>query len=204
LYAQLLIAISLVAGAYQDIRERAVSDLVWIPGVVGIAYMLYALYAGGSSVEGSLLRMLIFGGIALVGTLLGRLGQADPIAWTILAADPSQLSPLFPLGAGAILLMGHILVEARKGNLKKDLTIPLDRFLKEQCWIPRAIVTDQGRVEVDQDVNVAREDVVKKAKQGSMVEVSYGVPHVAYFGIGYAVYLAYLVVFSPQTIMMIP
>jgi len=201
MYAQLLIAVSLLAGAYQDIRERAVSDLVWIPGIVGIAYMLYTLYP---DVEGPLVRMLIFGGIALVGTLLGRLGQADPIAWTILAADPSQLSPLFPLAAGAILLLGHILVENHNGNLRGGLTISLEKFLKEQCWIPRALVTDGERVEVDQDVNLAREDVVKKARPSSMVEVSYGVPHVAYFGIGYAIYLVYLLVFSPHTIAMIP
>jgi Flp pilus assembly protein protease CpaA len=201
LFAQLLIAISLVAGAYQDIKERAISDYVWLPGIIGIAFMLYSLYPG---VEAPLIRMAVFGGIALTGTLLGRLGQADPIAWTILAADPSQLSPLFPLAVGAILLLGHVAVEYRKGNLRGDLTIPVARFLKEQCWIPKVIISGDERIQVDSDVNVAREDAQKNAKPGSMVEVSYGVPHVAYFGIGYAIYLVYLLIFSPQTILMIP
>jgi hypothetical protein len=148
--------------------------------------------------------MAIFGGIAFVGMILGRLGQADPIAWTILAADPTPLSPLFPLSAGAILLLAHVLVEYRRGNLAKDLKIPFEKFLKEQRWIPKGIVTGGQRVEIDANVNSAREEVEKKGRPGDMVEVSYGVPHVAYFGIGYLIYLVYLLVFAPQVLQSVP
>jgi hypothetical protein len=52
------------------------------------------------------------------------------------------------------------------------------------------------RTEVASDVNVAREDVEARAQAGAMIEVRYGVPTVAYLGIGYVAYLAYLVLFN--------
>jgi hypothetical protein len=198
LYAQLLIAASFVMASFQDFRERTVSDLVWLPGLGGVAYILYALYLGnaGTSVEFYVLKLALIGGVAIGSTFLGYVGQADGIAIALVAADPSVLSPFLPLLGAAAFALGHISYEYAKGNARGVKTIPMSRFLREQHWIPKAIVEGGTRTEVSRDVNVAREEVVAAQKPDAAVEVRYGVPTVAYLGIGYAAYVIYLVAFS--------
>ena len=198
MYAQLLIAASFAVAAYGDVKERAVSDLVWVPALVGAGYAIYFVYANlpGPDLEYLLLKIAVVGGIALVFTVLGAIGQADAIAMALIASDPYLLSPLAPLFASAAVALAHIGYEYLVGNTGSDLVIPLKRFLREQCWIPKAIVSGDVRTEVASDVNVAREDVEARAQAGAMIEVRYGVPTVAYLGIGYVAYLAYLVLFN--------
>jgi len=195
LYAQLLIAVSFAVASYQDVTERAVSDLVWVPAAAGAAYAVYSTFVSAplSNFEYLLLKILLVGGIALVFTFLGGIGQADAIAMAFVAADPYVFSPLAPLFAAAAIALVHIGYEFAVGNARGGLTIPMARFLKEQRWIPKAIVSDGTRTEVSNDVNVAREEVEAARKPGAMVEVRYGVPTVAYLGLGYVAYLVYLV-----------
>ena len=80
----------------------------------------------------------------------------------------------------------------------------MERFLKEQKWIPEAIIVDEVRKEVDSDVNVARDEVEANQKPGAMVEVKYGVPTVAYLGAGYLAYLAYLLIFNQAALLSLP
>lgn len=196
MYAQLLIAASFAAAAYQDVRERAVSDLVWIPGGVGAAYVLYWVYTQQTPVdmEFFILKVALVGGVGAVFTLIGSIGEADAIAMALVAADPWILSPFAPLIGAAALALSHIGYEFAIGNARGTKTIPMERFLKEQCWIPGAIVSEEGRTEVSDDVNVAREEVEASGKQGASVEVKYGVPTVAYLGAGYLAYVVYLIV----------
>ena len=201
MYAQLLIAASFAIAAYQDFRERAVLDLVWIPAAVGVAYSIYWAFP---NLEFPVLKLAIVGGIALAFVLLGGVGQADAIGLALIAGDPYQLSPILPLVGGAIVAVAHIGYEYLSGNARGVRTVPLEKFLREQRWIPKAIVADGTRTEVSNDVNDAREEVEAKAKPGATVEVTYGVPTVAYLGIGYIGYLAYLLVFQQHVFFSLP
>ena len=198
MYAQLLIAVSFAVAGYQDIRERAVNDIVWVPAVLGVAYAVYWLLTTSTTagLEFLLLKVALVGGIALVFTFLGGIGQADAIAMAFLAADPYQLSPLVSLFAGAVVALAHIGYEYVVGNARGGLAIPMEQFLREQRWIPTAIVAEGNRTEVSSDVNVAREEVEAANRPGAQVEVKYGVPTVAYLGVGYVAYLVYLLLFN--------
>ena len=196
MYAQILIAVSFGLASYQDFHNRAVSDMVWIPGALGIAVVLYG---AGPNLELSLIKLGLFGGIGLAFVFIGGIGQADAIAIVLVAGDPNLLSPIPPLiGAAGVsaVLIGYQLA---KGNVRGTKSIPIERFLKEKKWIPKALVIDGVRTDVESDVNIAREDVEARQKPGAMVEVSYGVPTVEYIGIGYVLYLAYLLLLSPST-----
>jgi hypothetical protein len=201
LYAQLLIGLSFAIAAYQDIADRAVSDLVWVPAAIGTGLVVYSLYP---ALETELVKLALVGVVALVFTLRGAVGQADAIALVFVAADPYSLSPILPLAGAAIVALSHIGYEYVVGNARGGRTIPVETFLKEQRWIPKAIVIDGGREEMSGDVNVAREEVEQKQRPGAMVEVSYGVPTVAYLGLGYVGYLAYLLLLNPQVFLTLP
>ena len=206
MYAQLLIAASFVVAAYQDVRDRAVNDLVWIPAVIGVAYAVYELYLAlpSDSLEFLLVKVLLIGGIAFAFTYFGGIGEADAIAIAFVAADPYSVSPLPTLFATAVVALGHIGFEFAVGNARGAKTIPMSQFLHEQRWIPKAIVSDGSRVEVNSDVNVAREEVEASQKTGAMVEVRYGVPTVAYLGVGYVMYLVYLLLFNYSAFVALP
>jgi Flp pilus assembly protein protease CpaA len=206
LYAQLLLVVSFLLAAYQDIRDRAVSDLVWVPAVVGVTYVVYSLYAffPAAQIEFLLLKVALIGGIALAFTYLGGIGQADAIALAFIAADPYPVSPLPALFATAILALSHIGYEFSVGNARGAKTIPMAQFLREQRWIPKAVVADGTRTEVNSDVNVAREEVEAAGRPDAMVEVRYGVPTVAYLGLGYAIYLVYLLLFNYSVFASLP
>lgn len=197
MYAELLIAASFAIAAYQDAKDRAVSDLVWIPAGGAVALTLYSFYVrGGAGLEFYLVKLVLLGGLALAFTFLGGIGQADGIAIAVIAADPYVLSPLAPLLGAAAVAAVHIAYEVARGNARGRKTIPMEQFLKEQRWIPKATVSGEARTEVSRDVNVARDEVEASGKPDAMVEVSYGVPTVAYLGIGFAAYVAYMLLFS--------
>lgn len=197
MYAQLLIGISFAVASYQDVRERAVNDVVWVPAIAGVVLVFYNLLSTASpQLALELVKIGLVGGIGLAFAYFGAIGQADAIAIAFVAADPFPLSPIPPLVAAAVVALTHIGYEYASGNARGGLKIPMERFLKEQRWIPKAIVADGVRTKVDSDVNVAREEVEAKQTPGAMVEVGYGVPTVAYLGIGYLSYLVYLLVFD--------
>jgi hypothetical protein len=187
--------------SYQDVKERAVNDIVWIPALIGLAYVIYSMFP---NLELQLVKLALIGGIALVFAFLGAVGQADSIALVFIAADPYQLSPILPLVCGAAVALGHIGYKVAIGNAWGSKTIPIERFLKEQKWIPEAVIADGVREEVNSDVNVARDEVESSHKPGAMVEVKYGVPTVAYLGIGYIAYLVYFLVFNQAVLLSLP
>lgn len=201
MYSQILICVSLIVASYQDVRERAVSDLVWIPALIGVAYAFYSLYP---AVEFLAAKVALVGAIALAFTLLGYMGQADGIAFALIAADPLPLSPIPALLGTAVVALLHIAYEYVWGDARGTRTIPVEQFLKEQKWIPKAVVVNGSRKELDSDVNVARDIVTEGHAEGSMVEVTYGVPTVAYLGLGYLAFLAYLLLFNQSAFLSLP
>lgn len=201
MFAQLLIGVSFAVASYQDVKERAVSDIVWLPALIG---SVYAIYSAFPNLGLQLIKLGVIGGIALAFALLGAVGQADAVALVFVAADPYRLSPILPLVCGAAVALGHISYEVAKGNAWGSKTIPIERFLREQKWIPEAVISDGVRDEVNSDVNVARDEVEANQKPGAMVEVKYGVPTVAYLGVGYLAYLAYLLIFNQAALLSLP
>ena len=110
MYAQLLIGLSFAIASYQDVKERAVSDLVWIPALVGAGYVVYSYYVFQTTqgLEFLIIKIVLIGGIALAFAFFGGIGQADAIAIAFVAADPYPLSPVPPLFAGAFVALSHI------------------------------------------------------------------------------------------------
>ena len=201
MFAQLLIGVSFAVASYQDVKERAVNDIDWISAMIGSAYVIYSMFP---DLELQLVKLALIGGIALVFVLLGAVGQADSIALVFIAADPYQLSPILPLLSGAVVALGHIGYEITTGNAWGSKTVPIERFLREQKWIPEAVIADGVREEVNSDVNIARDEVEANQKPGAIVEVKYGVPTVAYLGVGYVAYLVYLLVFNQTALLSLP
>jgi Flp pilus assembly protein protease CpaA len=194
LYAQALIAASLFVASFQDVRDRAVSDLVWVPAGAGVVLVIFWSYPATELFQ--LAKVAVIGGIALGFAYMGGIGEADAIAMAVLACDPYPLSPILPLVASGVVAASHIAYELAAGNAGRKKTIPIEQFLKEQRWIPKGMTVDGQRVEVSDDVNDARDEVEAKQKPGASVEVSYGVPTVAYLGAGYALFLVYLFIFN--------
>jgi len=200
LFSQLLIATSLAIASYQDVRQRAVSDFVWIPSVVGFALVL--LFA--NQLVFTLIKIGVVGALAFAFTKYGALGEADLIAFVVITADPSPFSVVFALGAAGVVIAAHIAYLYSKGYVGKTFEIPAERFEREQKWIPKAIVSGGVKTPLGRNVNTAREEAVAKSGQGVMVEVTYGVPDVAYLGAGYLTFLAYLVIFNWSLFLTLP
>jgi len=200
-YSQILICVSLLIASYQDIKDRAVSDLVWVPAGIGVVYAFYSLFP---AIEYLGAKIALVGVISLVFVLLGYMGQADGIAFAFIAADPLPISPIPPLFGTAVVALLHIGYEYVWGGARGAQTIPIAQFLKEQKWIPKAVITNGNKKELDRDVNVARDLVAKDHVEGSMVEVTYSVPTVAYLGLGYLAFLVYLLVFNQATFFALP
>jgi hypothetical protein len=185
----------------QDIRSRSVWDIVWIPAIIGVAYGAIVAYP---SIEFLVIKVAFVGLVALAFTYFGAIGQGDAIALVFVAADLNPATPILPLIGTAAVAGVHIAYQYAVGNARGVKTIPLQKFINEQRWIPKAVISDGVRVEVTNDVNVAREEVASKSKEGSMVEVTYGVPTVAYLGFGYLAYVLYLVLFASSTFLALP
>ncbi|MDG6950655.1 MAG: hypothetical protein JRN12_02210, partial [Nitrososphaerota archaeon] len=162
-----------------------------------VALTLYSFFvAGGAGLGFYLVKLVLIGGLALGFAFFGGIGQADGIAIAVVASDPYPLSPLAPLIGAAVVAAAHISYEFARGNAGRRKTVPMEQFLREQRWIPKAIVSGGVRTEVSRDVNVARDEVEASGKSDAAVEVTYGVPTVAYLAIGFVAYVAYMLLFN--------
>lgn len=201
MFLQILMAASFLIAGYQDVRERLVSDLVWIPAIIGV---VLAFYFVPSQDLYLLVRIAIIGAIAFGVTWYGLVGQADGIAFVLVVADPTPLAPLPVLFAIAAVALAHIGYLYVAGLTGKDKVISLQQFKSEARWIPRAIIIGGERRDVDKDVNVSREDVEKVTDETAMVDVQYGVPTVAYIAAGYIIYVVYLAIFQTSVLTSLP
>jgi hypothetical protein len=201
LFLQILMAVSFFIAGYQDVKERLVSDLVWVPAIIGVALALYFVPSQDLIL---LVRIGIIGGIALIITRYGLVGEADGIAFVLVVADPAPLAPLPVLFAIAAVALTHIGYLFATGMAGKDRVIPISQFKKEARWIPKAMISAGEKKEVDSNVNISREEVDKITDESVTVEVQYGVPTVAYIAAGYLIYLVYLAVFQGGTLLSLP
>jgi hypothetical protein len=201
LFLQILMAASFLIAGYQDFRERLVSDIVWIPAIIGVALALYFVPSEDIIL---LVRIGIIGAIALVITRYGLVGEADGIAFVLVVADPTPLAPLPVLFAVAAVALSHIGYLYATGMAGKNKVISISQFRREARWIPKAVISGEQKEEVDSNVNLSREDVEKITDDSAMVEVQYGVPTVAYIAAGYVIYLVYLAIFQTNVLLTRP
>ena len=143
-----------------------------------------------------LIRLGLVGAIGIAFAKLGFIGEADAIALVIATSNPSILSLLYIMFATAAVALLHIGALFFLGFVGKSRLVPLDQFKAEARWIPKAIVVDGVSNKVKNDVNISREEVEKDAPAGSVIEVQYGVPTVAYIAGGYLIYVSYMLVFN--------
>jgi hypothetical protein len=197
---QALVAASLLIAAYRDVKTREVEDLVWIPAAVGVS--LGILFSGQWLL--AVVKVGLVGLIAVAATWYGVLGEADLFAFVVIGADPAAISLTFALGASAIILAAHVGYLYYKGEIGRRLEVPASVFRRELKWLPKAVISDGVRTEVGRDVNKAREEALMKATDSSMIEVKYGVPTVAYLGVGYFAFLVYTLLFNFQGFLSVP
>jgi hypothetical protein len=204
-YYQLLMLASFLLAGYQDARERLVSDYYWIPGILAAVLVVAFL----PSMDFILLaRITLIGVIAFAFTWFGFIGQADAIALTLIASDPTPFAPIPVLLATGVVALAHIGYLYAKGTARSHL-ITLKEFQTQAKWIPKALVVNGVRREITNDVNVSRELTEEHATAGpedatTMVEVQYGVPQVTYIAAGFVAYLVYLGIFQPHLLTAFP
>ena len=201
MFLQILMAISFVAAGYQDYKDRLVSDLVWIPAAIGVVIAIYFLPSQDLFL---LARLAVVGVIAFLVTRFGYLGEADGIAFVLLVAQPTILDLLvlfFAIAVVALSAIGYLYITGLAG---KDKTIPIRQFRSEARWIPKAVIVGGVNREVDKNVNVSREEVEKETDESAMVVVQYGVPNIEYMAVGFLVYIVFLAIFEPQTLVTLP
>ena len=201
MFLQILMATSFLIAGYQDVKDRLVSDLVWIPAIIGVALALYFVPSEDLVL---LVRIGIIGAIALVITRYGLVGEADGIAFVLVVADPTPLAPLPVLFAVATVALSHIGYLYATGMAGKNKVIGISQFRREARWIPKAVIIGDEKKEVDSNVNISREDVEKVTDESAMVEVQYGVPTVAYIAAGYVIYVVYLAIFQTGVLLSLP
>lgn len=202
MFLQILMGVSFLLAGYQDFRDRLVSDLVWIPAVIGVILTFYFLPTSQDLLL--LVRIAAVGVVALFVTRYGFLGEADGIAFVLIVAVPSPLDLLvllFAIAAVALSAIGYLYITGMAG---KDKVISIQQFRSEARWIPKAIIAGGERKDVDKNVNVSREDVERTTDDAAMVEVQYGVPNIEYIAIGYLIYIGFLAVFQTGALLSLP
>ena len=201
LFLQILMAVSFLIGGYQDLKERLVSDLVWIPAIVGIVLVFYF-----DSPQAILLLVLlgVVGAIAFASTWLGFLGDADGIALIMILAwfvNADLLALALSFAAMAALVFPYLYLT---GMFRKEIIIPIQQFKSEAKWIPKAVIIGGNRSEMPKDVNVSHDEVEKITDQSAMVEVQYGVANITVLAVAFAIYLAYIIVFQTGLFLKLP
>lgn len=201
MFYQALMLVSFLLAGYQDVKERLVSDYLWIPGVIAAGLAL-AFMHGIDYVL--IVRIVLIGGIAFAFTFFGLIGQADAIALVLVSTDPAPLAPIPVLVATGGVALVHIGYLYATGKAGKKQVIPFEQFQKEPKWIPKAVIVNGERKELTSDVNISREKAEEGAGGTEMVEVQYGVPQVAYIAGGYVAYVVYLAIFQPGLLLSLP
>jgi len=195
LYAEILASITFALVAYQDFRERMVSDYVWIPAIVAGVVMLWERPEVWVF---SLAKVGIFGALGALSILLGLFGQADGLTIIAMAVGTSTLSPIPQMFAAAVVAIGHILFLAvRHGSLKIEKIMPVEEAVKQNVWIPLEVTSEGQTVELDSSPEKAWKALEGYLGKGATVRTSYGVPFAGYLAVGYIVAFAVLLVLGP-------
>jgi len=183
LYAEILASITFALVAYQDFRERMVSDYVWIPAIVAGVVMLWER---PDVWVFSLAKVGIFGALGALSIIFGIFGQADGLTIIAMAVGTSTFSPLPQMLAGALVAIAHICyLLVRHGSLKIEKTMPVEEAIKQNVWIPLEVTCDGRTVELDASPEKAWDSLEGYVGKNATVKTSYGVPFAGYLAVGY-------------------
>jgi len=179
-FAEALASITFALVAYQDFKERMVSDWVWIPSAIAIPILFWE--SGWLTAA----KLAILAIAALATYLLGIFGQADSVALFFMGIGTSYLSPLPQLIGMSIASLIHISYLALKsGSLRIERFMSVEEAQSQNVWIPREVEADGRRVELSSSPEEAWDSLKKYEGSNARVKVSYGVPLAGYMAIGY-------------------
>jgi len=195
MYAEILASITFALVAYQDFRERMVSDYVWMPAIVGGAVMLWER---PDVWVFSLAKVGIFGAFGALSIILGVFGQADGLSIIAMAVGTSTYSPIPQMLAAAVVALIHIgYLVIRHGSLKIERVMPVEEAIKQNVWIPLEVTCDGTVTELDGSPEKAWDALQGYLGRGATVKTSYGVPFAGYLAIGYLAAFAAMAILAP-------
>lgn len=191
MYAEALVSLTYMIVAYQDFRERMVSDWVWIPAIVSLPIFLWESH---SLWWLSAIKLGIIGAAALASLLLGIFGQADSVALLFMGVGTGFLSPLPQLVGMSVAALAHIsYLVVKSGSFKIERVMSLEEAEKQNVWIPRKVEVDGRSVELKGSPEEVWGALKEYEGKNAKVRGSYGVPLAGYMAIGYiAAFLAML------------
>jgi len=183
MYAELLASVTFALVAYQDFRDRMVSDYAWIPAILAGVVMLWEQ---PEIWQLSLLKVGIFGAFGALSILLGLFGQADGLAIIAMSIGTSTFSPLPQMLAAAIIALAHITyLVVRHGSFKIEKTMTVEEAVKQNVWIPLEVTCGGIVVELKGSPEEAWDALQGYLGKDATVKASYGVPFAGYLAIGY-------------------
>jgi hypothetical protein len=190
LYAEILASSTFALVAYQDFRDRMVSDWAWAPAAVGAVVVFLER---PELIDLSAAKLGLFALLGLLSVLLGAFGQADGLALAFMSVGTSYLSPLPQLFAASAMALGHILfLYARSGFRKVERTMTVEEALRQNVWIPQEVTSDGKVSKLDHSPEKAWKQLEGYVGKGAVVRATYGVPLSGYLALGYLVGFVYL------------
>jgi Flp pilus assembly protein protease CpaA len=182
-FAEALASFTFILVAYQDFKERMVSDWVWIPAAIAIPV---SIWESGNLWWLAASKLSILAVAAIATYFLGVFGQADSIALFFMGVGTSYLSPLPQLIGMSIASLVHISYLAlRSGSIRIEKFMSVEEAERQNVWIPREIESEGVRVQLSSSPEEAWDSLKKYEGSNAMVKVSYGVPLAGYMAIGY-------------------
>ncbi|MGQ9781190.1 MAG: hypothetical protein ACUVQ8_02890 [Nitrososphaeria archaeon] len=177
-----LVAVSLLAGAVQDIKENQVSDYTWIPAILGATLMIYFNMNNYLFLA---LKLFMTVTILIVGYFFGG-GVADIIG---LAAAVVDDDPFSPVGTMIIFLIVTTPYAVFKKLVRKERKqiMPLKEFVKRKNIYPVKLFVDGKETKLPKTVDKAYEVFEALLEQGkeAYVEAETGVPAIVPMCVGY-------------------
>ena len=179
-----LVAVSLLAGAVQDIKENQISDYTWIPAILGAVIMTY------DNLNNSIFLILKFAMITIilaVSYFFGG-GIADMIGLAVLIIDDD---PFAPIGTLVIFMALTLPYAAFKFLIKKEkkTMISLKDFMKKKNAYPLKIYVNGKEEKLPKTADKAYQvlETLLKDDKEVVVEAETGLPAVVPMCLGYVI-----------------
>lgn len=181
-----LVATSLLAGAVQDIKENQISDLTWIPAIIGAIVMIYQ-YIIQSSYIFLALKFVMVAMVLSVSYFFGG-GMADMIGLAVVVVDDD---PFAPIGTLVVFVAVTITYAVYSFLMKKQrrTMIPLTDFLKKKNVYPVKVYVEGREEKLPKTADKAYEvlETILKENKEAVVEAETGIPAVVPMCVGYVV-----------------
>jgi len=179
-----LTAISLLAGAIQDLKENQISDYTWIPAAAAGALMVYTNLNNQVFL---IVKILIVSVILALSYFLGG-GLADAIGLAVIVVDDDPLAPIGTLIIFTLVTAPYAIV---KIVIKKErrTVLPLDEFMKRKNLYPVKVIVDgvEEKLSKVADSAYKRLEELQKENKKAFVEAETGLPAIVPICVGYIV-----------------